>query len=265
MAIRTMSLGEALENGYEVIGPDPIYREEATGFETATSIGLEVVPAILGGVFGGMAGGAGGSALGNYLSQQYRIGRGLQDDVGLGELGAATAFGAVPVGRLAGMGKVGRPIINALGPRRLREVSQEGLDVEVQPGLPQPRTGSDVVIDITDTTQYAEDLVQRLENKLLLEAEGEVSKIARLKGQEVTKEVADLQNAFDTQLAEQDEIFKGINNQINLGVQKIGDTDAINNIKQRIAILDSRLGKGTGAKKERAKLQADLKRWMFLI
>jgi len=28
MAIRTMSLGEALENGYEVIGPDPIYREE---------------------------------------------------------------------------------------------------------------------------------------------------------------------------------------------------------------------------------------------
>lgn len=353
MAIRTMSLGEALENGYEVIGPDPIYREEATGFETATSIGLEVVPAILGGVFGGLAGGAGGSALGNYFSQQYRIGRGLQDEVGLGELGAATAFGAVPVGRLAGMGtagrvatrgaqgaalatgelaartyidedraptqeeiattllfggvfggglgaveakflsdnlveeategmtrlelvnkvkekvdeaggaenfEVGRPIINALGPRRLREVSQEGLDVEVQPGLPQPRTGSDVVIDITDTTQYAEDLIQRLENKLLLEAEGEVSKIARLKGQEVTKEVADLQNAFDTQLAEQDEIFKGINNQINLGVQKIGDTDAINNIKQRIAILDSRLGKGTGAKKERAKLQADLKR-----
>ena len=108
MAIRTMSLGEALENGYEVIGPDPIYREEATGLETAASIGLEVVPAILGGVFGGLAGGAGGSALGNYLSQQYRIGRGLQDDVGLGELGAATAFGAVPVGRLAGMGTAGR-------------------------------------------------------------------------------------------------------------------------------------------------------------
>ena len=32
--------------------------------------------------------------------------------------------------------EVGRPIINALGPRRLREVTQEGLDVEVQPGLP---------------------------------------------------------------------------------------------------------------------------------
>ena len=37
MAIRTMSLGEALENGYAVIGPDPIYREEATGFDVPTS------------------------------------------------------------------------------------------------------------------------------------------------------------------------------------------------------------------------------------
>jgi len=113
MAIRTMSLGEALENGYEVIGPDPIYREEATGFETATSIGLEVVPAILGGVLGGLAGGAAGSAAGNYLSQQYRIGRGLQDDVGLGELGAATVLGGVGVGRLAGMGAVGRTATRA--------------------------------------------------------------------------------------------------------------------------------------------------------
>tara|TARA_R100000479_G_scaffold27136_2_gene10449 strand:- start:1124 stop:4687 length:3564 start_codon:yes stop_codon:yes gene_type:complete len=334
--------------------PDEFYRETpATMTETAASIGLEVVPAILGGVFGGMAGGASGSALGNYLSQQYRIGRGLQDKFGAGEFGAATVLGGVPVGKLAGIGtagrvatrgaqgaalatgelaartyidegraptqeeiastllfggvfggglgaveakflsdnlveeategmtrlelvnkvkekvdeaggvenfEVGRPIINALGPRRLREVPQEGLDVEVQPRLPQPKTGSDVVIDITDTTQYAEDLVQRLENKLLLEAEGEVSKIARLKGQEVTKEISDLQNAFDAQLAEQDEIFRGLNREVNLGVQKIGDTSEINQIKERIGILDHRLGPGKGAKKERAKLQADLKR-----
>ena len=355
MAIQTMTIGEALDKGYGdfIVGAEQPYREEATLGETAISIGLEVVPAILGGVFGGMVGGAGGSALGNYLSQQYRIGRGLQDDVGLGELGAATAFGAVPVGRFANMGtagrvatrgaqgaalatgelaarkyidedraptqeeiattllfggvfggglgaveakflsdnlieeategmtrlelvnkvkekvdeaggaenfEVGRPIINALGPRRLREVTQEGLDVEVQPGLPRPKTGSDVIIDITDSTEYAEDLIQRLENKLLLEAEGEVSKIARLKGQEVTKEIADLQNAFDRQLAEQDEIFKGLNREVNLGVQKIGDTSKINQIKERIAILDHRLGPNQGAKKERAKLQADLKR-----
>ena len=326
---------------------------EASAIDTAIIIGAEVVPAILGGLYGGLVGGAGGSTVGNFLSQKYRIARGLQEEIGFGELGAATAFGAVPVGRLSGMGtagrvtvrsaqgaglatgelaartfidedraptqdeiattllfggvfggtlgaveakylsdnlveeategmtrlelvnkvkekvdeaggvenfEVGRPIINALGPRRLREVPQEGLDVEVQPGLPQPKTGSDVIIDITDTTQYAEDLVQRLENKLLLEAEGEVSKIARLKGQEVTKEVADLQNAFDTQLAEQDKIFKGLNREVNLGVQKIGDTDAIKSIKEREAILDHRLGPGKGAKKERAKLQADLKR-----
>ena len=332
-----------------------LYPREADAVDTGVIIGTELLGTVLGGLVtgGNPFGFAGGSALGNYFSQQYRINQGLQSDVGLGELGAATVLGGVGVGKLAGMGavaktatraaqgaglatgelaartyidedraptqeelattllfggvfggtlgaveakflsdnlveeategmtrlelvnkvkekvdeaggaenfEVGRPIINALGPRRLREVPQEGLDVEVQPGLPQPRTGSDVVIDITDTTQYAEDLVQRLENKLLLEAEGEVSKIARLKGQEVTKEVADLQNAFDTQLAEQDEIFKGLNRQVNLGVQKIGDTDALNTIKQRQAILDHRLGKGKGAKKERAKLQADLKR-----
>ena len=105
MAIRTMSLGEALENGYEVIGPDPIYREEATGFETATSIGLEVIPALIGGIGFGLAGGAGGSAFGNYLSQKYRMSRGLQDEFGLGEFGAATALGGLPVGKFADKSK----------------------------------------------------------------------------------------------------------------------------------------------------------------
>ena len=77
MAIRTMSLAEALEGGFDIIGPDPIQREEATLGESAISIGLEVVPALVGGIFGGLPGGAGGSALGNYLSQQYRMSRGL--------------------------------------------------------------------------------------------------------------------------------------------------------------------------------------------
>ena len=328
---------------------------EADAVDMGVIIGTELLGTVLGGLVtsGNPLGFAGGSALGNYFSQQYRINQGLQSDVGLGELGAATVLGGVGVGKLANMGtvaktatraaqgaglagaelaartyidekraptqeeiattllfggvfggtlgaveakylsdnlveeategmtrlelvnkvkekvdqaggaenfEVGRPIINALGPRRLREVPQRGINVETQPGLSQPKTGSDVVIDITDTTQYAEDLVQRLENKLLLEAEGQVAKVARLKGQEVTKEVAELQNAFDVQLAEQDEIFKGLNSQVNLGVQKIGDTDALNSIKQRQAILDHRLGKGKGAKKERAKLQEDLKR-----
>ena len=112
MAIRTMSLGEALENGYEVIGPDPIYRTEATGLETAAIIGLDVIPAIIGGIAGGLsgpggalAGGAAGSALGNYLSQDYRISRGLQEEIGLGELGAATVLGGIPLGNVTKYGK----------------------------------------------------------------------------------------------------------------------------------------------------------------
>jgi hypothetical protein len=110
-----MSLGEALENGYEVIGPDPIYREEATAFETGVIIGTELLGTVIGGIAtgGNPLGFAGGSALGNYLSQQYRIGRGLQDDVGLGELTAATVLGGVGVGKLAGMGAAGRTATRA--------------------------------------------------------------------------------------------------------------------------------------------------------
>ena len=69
--------------------------------ETAISIGLEVIPALIGGIGFGLAGGAGGSAVGNYLSQKYRMSRGLQDEFGLGEFGAATALGGVPVGKFA--------------------------------------------------------------------------------------------------------------------------------------------------------------------
>lgn len=91
-----------------------LYREAPqTGMETAVIIGAEVLPAILGGIYGGLPGGAAGSAAGNYLSQQYRIGRGLQDDIGRGELVAATVLGGVGVGKLAGMGAAGRTATRA--------------------------------------------------------------------------------------------------------------------------------------------------------
>ena len=71
--------------------------------DTGMIIGLEVVPAIVGGLVGSFAGpkgtiigGAGGSALGNYMSQNYRINRGFQEDLGMAELGAATVLGAIP-------------------------------------------------------------------------------------------------------------------------------------------------------------------------
>jgi len=110
MAIQMMTIGEALDKGYGdfIVGAEQPQREEATLGESAISIGLEVVPALVGGIFGGLPGGAGGSALGNYLSQQYRMSRGLQEDLGLGELGAATTLGAFPVGKFANVGTAAR-------------------------------------------------------------------------------------------------------------------------------------------------------------
>ena len=71
--------------------------------DTGMIIGLEVVPAIVGGLVGAVGGpkgviggGAAGSLLGNYMSQNYRIERGFQEDLGLAELGAATALGGIP-------------------------------------------------------------------------------------------------------------------------------------------------------------------------
>ena len=88
---------------------------EADAVDMGVIIGTELLGTVLGGVWtgGNPLGFAGGSALGNYLSQQYRIGRGLQDDVGRGELVAATVLGGVGVGKLAGMGAVGRTATRA--------------------------------------------------------------------------------------------------------------------------------------------------------
>lgn len=71
--------------------------------DTGIIIGREIVPALVGGLIGSLAGpkgtiagGAAGSALGNLWSQNYRIERGFQEDLGMAELGAATALGAIP-------------------------------------------------------------------------------------------------------------------------------------------------------------------------
>ena len=71
--------------------------------DTGIIIGREIVPALVGGFIGSLAGpkgtiagGAAGSALGNLWSQNYRIERGFQEDLGMAELGAATALGAIP-------------------------------------------------------------------------------------------------------------------------------------------------------------------------
>ena len=92
---KTYTFGPDTEKLYNPSGPDLI--------DTGMIIGLEVVPAIVGGLVGAIGGpkgviggGAAGSLLGNYMSQNYRINRGFQEDLGLAELGAATALGAIP-------------------------------------------------------------------------------------------------------------------------------------------------------------------------
>ena len=118
MAIRTMSLGEALEKGYEVIGAPQPQRGDPTLWETSVIIGREILPAIGGSILGliggpkGIAlGGATGAAIGNLWSQNYRIERGLQKRIGYGELAAATAIGAVPLSALPGKGALARTAI----------------------------------------------------------------------------------------------------------------------------------------------------------
>jgi hypothetical protein len=371
-----MSLAEAIENGYEIIGPDPIQRGEATFGETAISIGLEVIPAILGSI-GGVKGAIGGSALGNYLSQQYRIGRGLQDEVGFGELGAATALGAVPVGKFTGLGTAGNVAVRGAqgaglataeltartmidedraptrdeiattllfggvfggtlgaaeakwmsdnlgtevseGMTRTDAVKAIGKDIKDANGVNNAKVGSPILekIDteglsnIKDPEEVADKLLLATEVKLLDEVDTALGNLAKrppleegtksfdtptmergalesfskpsfstpsgrqgiLGGEPVMEDavsqMANIQKTLDDEIAQQNEIFKpilrqneiGAQKQTELGIQRLGDTDEIARIKERLSILDHRPGKKKGSKKERARLNADLKR-----
>lgn len=376
MAIQTMSLAEAIENGYEIIGPDPIQRGEATFGESAISIGLEVIPAILGSI-GGPKGAIGGSALGNYLSQQYRIGRGLQDEVSFGELGAATALGAVPVGKFTGLGTAGNVAVRGAqgaglataeltartmideqraptrdeiattllfggvfggtlgaaeakwmsdnigtevskGMTRADAVKAIGKDIKDANGVNNAKVGSPILekIDteglsnIKDPEEVADKLLLATEVKLLDEVDTALGNLAKrpllkegtksfdtptmergalesfsqpsfstpigrqgiLGGEPVMEDavsqMANIQKTLDDEIAQQNEIFKpilrqneiGTQKQTELGIQRLGDTDEIARIKERLSIIDHRSGKGKGSKKERARLNADLKR-----
>ena len=320
------------ENNFPLSRANPV---EATTADTAISIGLEVIPAILGGISLGPKGAIGGSAAGNYLSQKYRIARGLQDEVGLGELGAATALGAVPVGKFANVGTAGKTAIRAgqgaglataeLTARTMidedRAPTQEEiastllfgglfggtlgaveakylndtLDIDAPEGATRPEVVKLLENKIEDAggmDNFAvgrptvsalggrrlrvwnpkglegsesvetpgELLLGGLENQLLLEAESTVSKAARTKGEEATEQMAAIQEIFEGKDLADDRVFRGLNKISDLGMQKLGDVEEINFVKDRILALDHKLGKGKGAKKERARLNADLKR-----
>jgi len=322
-----MTIGEALDKGYGdfIIGAEQAKREEATFSETATSIGLEIIPAILGS-FAGPKGAIAGSALGNYFSQQYRIGRGLQEEFGPGEFVASTALGGVALGVPAKAGMVGKTAIRAgqgaglaTGELVARTTIDEGraptrdeiattllfggvfggtlgaaeakwmtnnLGAEFKEGMTKPDTietlGKKIeesggpenykvgtplaekinienIKNIRNSTEVAEKILEATENKILQEADDRINLLARQSPEQLTDESADIKKAFDEETARQNEIFAK-QRETQLGIQRLGDNEEIARIKERIKILDHRLGRGKGAKAERARLNGDLKR-----
>ena len=119
--------------------------------------------------------------------------------------------------------------VTSLGPRRLRVWN------------PKELTGPEA------TESTAELLLGGLEDQLLLEAESTVSKAARLKGQEATGVMASLQEIFEGRDIADNQIFKGINTTVNKGIQKVGDAAELESLKESLAKLDHKLGKGKGA------------------
>jgi len=116
MAIEQVSLQEALEKGYNIIGPVEAQRTtDPTWLENATLIAAEVAPSIAGGIIGSFAspagtaaGGAIGAGIGNLWAQNLRRDMGLSEGIGKGELMAAIGTGAIPLGNLAKAGTMTR-------------------------------------------------------------------------------------------------------------------------------------------------------------
>lgn len=354
---------------YDFGSSQDLYREAPPTFtETASIVGLEILGPVIGSFFG-PKGTIAGSAIGNYLSQKYRVAKGLQDDIGLGELGAATALGAVPFGKAGSLNKlggVGTTAVRAgqgagLATAELtaRTVIDEGraptqeevastllfggvfggtlgaveakylnktLGIDAQEGASRPEVvkllenkikdeggldnfavGRPVVQNFTfrdprgnftfrdpetaeltavtgvepvtslgprrlrvwnpkeltgpeATESTAELLLGGLEDQLLLEAESTVSKAARLKGQEATGVIASLQEIFEGKDLVDNQIFRGINSTINKGIQKVGDAAELESLKESLAKLDHKLGKGKGASNQRARINASIRR-----
>ena len=329
MAIQTMTIGEALDKGYGdlIIGAEQAQRGEATFGETATSIGLEIIPAIIGS-FAGPKGAIAGSALGNYFSQQYRMGRGLQEEFGPGEFAASTVLGGVALGVPASLGMAGKTALRATqgaglatGELVARTTIDEGraptreeiattllfggvfggtlgaaeakflsdaTGADLTPGMTRPEVDDAIATNIKDKggvknasvgnpiveqilesneriakarKEYYDtgEILQGIENKILQEADDAINLLAKQSPEQLSEESANIKKAFDEETARQDEIFAK-QRETQLGIQKLNDTEEIARIKERIQILDHRLGKGEGAKKERARLNADLRR-----
>ena len=337
--------------------------------DTGIIIGAEILGPVLGAVFG-PKGIIAGSAFGNYASQRYRIAKGFQSDVGMGELTVSTALGVVPVGKLKNIGTAGKTAIRAsqgaglaTGELVARTTIDEGRapsneeiastilfggvfggtlgvaeakylndnlgtkdikanmtrpeakkvfaeQIEKDKGIENTKVGSPLLekMDIDESgtknsEEIAESIFKATEIKLLDEVDSALESLAKQKSfttpsmergalesfskpsfatpsgrqgilggepvmQDAVSQMANIQKNLDDELAEQNEIFKpfvkikeqGTARQTALDLQKLNDTENVARLKDRIKILDHRLGKGKGAKAERARINGELKR-----
>lgn len=103
---------------YEIIGglertapPTWVETAQLVAAELAPSMAGALIGAALGNAPGAAAGGAGGSAIGNMWAQNLRREMGLSDEIAPGELFAATATGAIPLGKFAKAGVMAKTAI----------------------------------------------------------------------------------------------------------------------------------------------------------
>ena len=162
------------------LGSQWLLKQALTRGGKVGDIAAEVIPAIAGGVGGSFAapglgtaaGGAAGAAVGNTLSQARRMIRGEQDAMKLGELGTATAAGAIPVGKI----KNGVLLVKSLGVRGAQgggiagasNVASQAIDkgeVDMAEAARTAAIGAGVGM-LFRGVEVAPDVIRRVKNKV---------------------------------------------------------------------------------------------------
>ena len=151
------------------------------------------------------------------------------------------------------------------GMTRADAVKAIGKDIEQSGGVSNAKVGNPILEkmdieglkEINDSREIAEKILQATENQILKEVDDNINLLATQRGEEATGVLASLQKQFDDDLIQQEQIFKPLQKEIDIGFQRINDEKDLSFIKQEISKLDHKLGKGKGAKKQRARLNAE--------
>lgn len=129
--------------------------------------------------------------------------------------------------------------VTALGPRRLRRLDQpklpgpRGLGGPGQARIGQSRTLTDdgiIEVEAIPVEDYAEGLLNGIENKLLLETEDMVQTLATT--QELSPEMQRMREIFERKIASDNEIFTGINPIVAKG--NLADTQRLREIDEQL-------------------------------